>query len=232
MTYSPKYESSLIRGDEDSRPWNIINVIKRYLKPRDRLLDLGCGTVFKTIKLAPYVKEIIGLDISDTMLGKAKVNIKANKISNFNLVKGDSKKLSFPSESFSVVSCILAPFNPAEIHRVLKPKGWAIIEKTGNKDKWNFKQCFPDDKFGSRSYLADFRKEEMEKLFSKVEIKIGSWKTYYSIAGLILLLQETRTIRDFDYKKDKSIIEEIKKRYMTKRGIETTQQHILICAQK
>lgn len=62
MGYDQNYESDLIRGAQDPRPWNSIEIIKNYCKKTDNLLDIGCGTAFKTIQLANYVKSIYGID--------------------------------------------------------------------------------------------------------------------------------------------------------------------------
>lgn len=64
MLYGQKYESNLLRGLEDTRPWNLLEVIRQYLKKSDTLLDIGCGTAFKLIQLSNNVKKIYGLEPS------------------------------------------------------------------------------------------------------------------------------------------------------------------------
>jgi len=239
-SYDEQYENDLLRGDEDPRPWDLLDIIQKRAKKSDILLDIGCGTAWKILKVKDTVSRIYGLEPNEKMRAKAKENIRKTKASNIVLVNGYAEELPFNKEFFDIVTCMTAPHDTLEIFRVLKPGGYAIVEKIGDRDKWNIKQEFGSDNKGLRGYLSDLEEgerariyeKEFKKLFSKVSIQTGSWKTYYTLEGLILLLGHVIGIRNFDKKKDKKVLQQIQKKYMTKRGIETTQERILIIAKK
>jgi SAM-dependent methyltransferase len=49
-----------------------IAAISQFLRPPDRVLDVGCGNGFTTRRVAPLVREIVGIDYSDTMIDRAR----------------------------------------------------------------------------------------------------------------------------------------------------------------
>ena len=239
--YGPEYESPSIRGFDESRPWDLIEIIKRYTQTNYILLDVGCGTAFKTIKLADSAKWIYGVDINEAMLVRARENIIASQVHNLSLVVGNSNNLPFPDSPFNIVTCMLASHNSYEIHRVLKPGGYTIVEREGDRSHWNIKQKFDDDEKGPRGQYTDllegekveiFRREFVEAGFSIICIQNGFWHTYLTREGLIALLESTPIIRNFDMEKDSETVERIIAEDMTDKGIKTRQNRVLVIAKK
>lgn len=117
---------------------------------------------------------------------------------------------------------------------------WNLLEKLGDRDHWNLKNEFDYNKKRKRGQFADLKKGERAKiyrkefgrLFSEVSIRNEFWKTWYSVEGLYLLLEQTPMVKNFDKEKDKKIIEKIKQKYITKKGIGTLQNRLLIIAKK
>jgi len=206
MPYDSRYELDLLRGTEEPRPWNLIEIIEKYARKTDILLDIGCGTAFKLIQLADKVAKIYGIEPNKEMRIKAEENIGKERVSNIVLIEGKSERIPFESNYFDIVTCMVAPHITAEVHRILKPNGYAILEKIYEKE------------FG--------------ELFSEVSVQNGFWRTYYTMSGLVLLLEQTPAIRGYDTKNDIEILDKIKRKYSTARGIETTQNRILIIARK
>ena len=240
MPYDSRYELDLLRGTEEPRPWNLIEIIEKYARKTDILLDIGCGTAFKLIQLADKVAKIYGIEPNKEMRIKAEENIGKERVSNIVLIEGKSERIPFESNYFDIVTCMVAPHITAEVHRILKPNGYAILEKIGDRDKWNFKQEFGSDDKGYRGQFSDLPDGERERiyekefgeLFSEVSVQNGFWRTYYTMSGLVLLLEQTPAIRGYDTKNDIEILDKIKRKYSTARGIETTQNRILIIARK
>jgi len=52
--------------------WLEIETLKRYLRPSDRLLDVGCGAGYTTRLIAPLVREAVGVDYSASMIDRAR----------------------------------------------------------------------------------------------------------------------------------------------------------------
>lgn len=238
--YTGDYESTLVRGDEDPRPWDIIEVVRGYTKTGDVLLDIGCGTAHKLVQLGHDVAEIYGLEPNPEMRARAGKNIREANLTNTYLVDGRADNIAFEDGFFDIVTCMVAPHDTYEVYRVLRPGGYAVLEKLGDRDKWNIKDVFGDDELGPRGQFAHLREgqrveiyqDQFGRFFSDVSITSGSWKTYYSTEGLALLLQQTPTVRGFDRERDAEALEEIQRRFTTPRGIETQQDRILICARK
>jgi SAM-dependent methyltransferase len=51
--------------------WLEIETIRRFVGPTDRLLDVGCGSGYTTLQLAPHVREVVGVDNSPGMIERA-----------------------------------------------------------------------------------------------------------------------------------------------------------------
>lgn len=97
----------------------------RLVQKNGLILDNGCG-VGQLSKYFPTEK-IVGLDISQGMLGKAKYKLQY-------LVRGDGQFLPFRDEMFDIIICrSLLHHLPdprvalLEMHRVLKPNGELVL---------------------------------------------------------------------------------------------------------
>ncbi len=52
--------------------WLEIETIRQYLKPGDRMLDVGCGAGYTTRLVADCVREAVGMDYSEAMIERAR----------------------------------------------------------------------------------------------------------------------------------------------------------------
>jgi ubiquinone/menaquinone biosynthesis C-methylase UbiE len=113
------------------------------LRPGERVLDIGSGPGLLAKDMAATVGPegaVVGIDVSDAML-----NIARNRCDGFSWVHlehGDATSLRFDDESFDVgVSTQVyeyvldIPNALAELHRVLRPGGRAVIVDT-DYDSW------------------------------------------------------------------------------------------------
>lgn len=97
-----------------------------------RVADLGSGTGLFTVAVAPFVKEVVGVDRSDEMLAAA--NRRAAGHENVSFEKGDLTELPLKAASFdlallSLVLHYLPEPLPAlrEAARILKPGGRLVL---------------------------------------------------------------------------------------------------------
>ncbi len=99
-----------------------------------RVLEVGVGTGISLPQYAPHLR-IVGTDISEAMLRKAKRRVAELRLKNVEgLAVMDAEKLEFPDDSFDVVMAqyvVTAVPNPEaaldEFARVLRPGGELII---------------------------------------------------------------------------------------------------------
>jgi len=103
--------------------------------PRDRILDLGCGEGWATRVLAGLAQEgtLVGLDISDEMIGRARAQ--SASCENALFIWGSADEIPWQENFFTKVLCVEAMyyFENAEralreMDRVLAPGGslWII----------------------------------------------------------------------------------------------------------
>ena len=89
--------------------------VKRHLRKRHRILDLGCGYGRCTIPLAQAGYKIVGADLSDTLLREARGRARAKDLQ-IAFMKEDMRALSFKDKSFERVLCLWSAFS--ELHRI------------------------------------------------------------------------------------------------------------------
>ena len=108
-----------------------------YLKPGQRVLDVGAGTGAVANFAAKLVGDsgtVVGIDLSEGMLKIAALTAKKLGIANVQFHRTDAENLGLLSESFnSVISMYAIDHFPnaaqalKEMHRVLKPGGRLVV---------------------------------------------------------------------------------------------------------
>lgn len=216
ICYSPVYGNTRIRGIDDPstpRPWDLEKILSSYLDCNTKLLDIGCGTGIKIIPFSDFCKQIVGIDINSDMINAAKKLITVH-VSKIVLAVADGYALPFQDNTFDMVTCMLSRWSIPEISRVLKPGGHAIIEHIGPDDKKELKTYFGKDPLGWRGQKMNETVDECLQecqssfvaYFDSVSIKNGYWDTFYDYEGLVLLLNNTPTIRNFNMNADSKLL--------------------------
>jgi SAM-dependent methyltransferase len=103
-----------------------------HLRPGMRVLDVGCGPGTIALGLAEAVApgEVIGLDLREDVLARARDGAAARGTANLRFERGSAYELPFPDESFDAVLAHVVLMHLreparalAEMHRVLRPGG-------------------------------------------------------------------------------------------------------------
>lgn len=202
--YTGEYDSGSLRAPLGDTPYTMDTIITEHCTGKEDLLDMGCGTCRKILSLVDKCNRIVGIDLSTSMVAKAQSKIHA--IPNFHVYLMNSTYTSFASQSFDIVTCMLSSFFPAEVYRVLKPGGRFFWECLGADDKRDFKTYFGKDSAGWRGILLeennvsriDNIRRMLDGLFANVEITEHRWTTRLNYEGVMLLLQQTSTIRGIE----------------------------------
>jgi len=124
-------------------PWSEFTLFDQYLKPDDRVLDIGCGNGRLAAYLADKKINYIGIDNSEELIAIAKTTFP-----NFIFKVADATTLPFSDNEFNAVFIIATLHHiPSkeqrnnvikEAYRVLKPGGHLIMTEWNlwNKQWW------------------------------------------------------------------------------------------------
>jgi phosphatidylethanolamine/phosphatidyl-N-methylethanolamine N-methyltransferase len=114
-------------------PGRVDAIHRMGIKPGDRVLEVGVGT---GINAALYPRDcaVTGIDLSDSMLEKARDRIARKGVRNVRLLEMDAANLKFADDSFDIVyapyviSVVPDPVAVAgEMRRVCRPGGRIVI---------------------------------------------------------------------------------------------------------
>jgi phosphatidylethanolamine/phosphatidyl-N-methylethanolamine N-methyltransferase len=114
-------------------PGRLVAMERMGIRPGDRVLEVGVGTGINT-SLYPTNCHVTGIDLSTSMLEKARERVKREGLRNVRLLEMDAGRLTFADDSFDIV---YAPYlvsvvpDPVavvrEMRRVCKPGGKIIV---------------------------------------------------------------------------------------------------------
>ena len=114
-------------------PGRVTALERMGIRPNDRILEVGVGTGINT-SMYPRNCHVTGVDLSSSMLEKARERVAREGLRNVRLLEMDAQNLTFADDSFDIVyapylvSVVPDPVQVArEMRRVCKPAGKIII---------------------------------------------------------------------------------------------------------
>jgi len=127
-------------------------VASTSLPPQARVLDIACGTGLVTFRAAEMTGpkgRLVGVDISDQMVERARRRAAELNIENVSFERSDAEDLRSEDDSFDVVlSALGLMYVPdptlaiAEMHRTLKPGGTAAAAVWGRRENCGWAAIF------------------------------------------------------------------------------------------
>jgi ubiquinone/menaquinone biosynthesis C-methylase UbiE len=107
-----------------------------------RALDVACGPGFVAMAFAPSCRAVIGIDATDLLIARARVEATRRGLENIAFVLGNVERMPFATEEFDAAACRFAfhhfahPYELlAEMARVLRPGGrMVIVDQTTSED--------------------------------------------------------------------------------------------------
>ena len=114
-------------------PGRLVARDRMGIRPGDHILEVGVGTGINA-SLYPDNCQITGIDLSTSMLDKARKRVKREGLRNVRLLEMDAAKTTFADDTFDIVyapyliSVVPDPVTVArEMRRICKPGGKIII---------------------------------------------------------------------------------------------------------
>lgn len=217
---------------ENVTTWDFYQKIRENTNEKSLCLDLGTGGGENVLNNYPDVGMIIATDFSEEMIKTAKNNIKYYTNKRIKFTKMNNLEMSFPKETFDLISARHTIIDAKQIHNCLVSSGIVVIEGIDKEDCWEIKELFGR----GQSYNDEISISEKDYLdlkeagFKDIEkVKILQNEYYETENDLMALLLKTPILDDFSEIEEKkfkhrSIIErevfdEYVKKYKTERGI-------------
>ncbi len=110
------YATSKVHDDQGTLAW-LVELARP--KESDLVLDVGTGTGHTAMALAPLVRQVEAIDLTEEMLEEGRGLCRQRGISNVRFDIGDAMALPFPDGSFDIVTCRRAAHHFRDVRRAL-----------------------------------------------------------------------------------------------------------------
>ena len=126
---SDAYQHGLRERETDAFHHEFLRMVRTYIPPPSKLLDLGCGSGYSSLRLAESGYRVLGMDISEKFLDRA-----ASRIGNqLQYTIGDALEMPFADQSFDGIASfdmiehvVDAERVFREVDRTLRPGGRVV----------------------------------------------------------------------------------------------------------
>jgi SAM-dependent methyltransferase len=221
----------------DPVPWNYVDVLRQYLKPQDRVLDIGTGGGEIFLSLAPYFGTGIGIDQNPAMINTAKRNQSALVLDNICLSVMEAGALGFNAGEFDVVLLRHLRAYVSEIVRVLHKSGYFITQMVGQRSSRNIlaafgwtPRSFGPDWWQPVGQLADQFLLHGCRIVAQGEYNVPYW--FCDLESFLFWLMSVPWPEEIELEKHWRNINRVLETSQTERGIETNEHRELLIVQK
>jgi ubiquinone/menaquinone biosynthesis C-methylase UbiE len=239
------WDFSWVRVIREPVPWAYPEVVRRYLKPTDRVLDIATGGGEVFLSLASAFGSGLGTDVSAEMIATARENVPSALQEKVSFEVMAAQDLDFDGETFDVVLNRHGPVFIAPILKVLKPGGYFICQQVGGLNTQNIFQLFGWESSGAywRQYWDDhgFEHQDVPALVSSFSaagcrvIASGSFNvgyTFLDVESMLFYLQAVPLPEDFDIERHGERVLRFIQENQTAQGIRTNEHRDLLIVQR
>lgn len=226
------WDFSRMKTEKETPPWDYVEIVLRYIKATNYVLDIGTGGGEKFIKLSKYFLKGVGIDPYIDIINAAKNNkTQANNTRvSFRLMGAEN--IRFPKNTFDVVLNRHAVIVPKEVAKVLKPKGYFITEQVEKNNMSNLKQVFKYKKVWQNDALTLSREFEKNKcrIIATGKYNINYWVK--DLESLIFWLKAVNLPENFNIEDHGLQLLKFIKKFKTPKGFITNESREFLIARK
>ena len=171
--------------------------IEKLLPPDLTVADIGCGTGSLTVELARFARRVIGVDLSDEMLRRARAVAGERALRNVEFRRGDALDLPLSGHSVDAAFCVMVlHFLPeperavAGLCRIARPGGSVIlVDLVQHQQEWMRERM-------AHRWLG-FDRAEVEKWFRAAGAASVDYDLTGSFAGARMARNGNRPVEIF-----------------------------------
>lgn len=231
------WDFSRVREDRDPVPWEYGDLVRRYLRPTTRVLDIGTGGGEKLLSLAPSFGSGTGVDSDPMMVQVALENTPPSLQGKVSFQVMDAADLRFPPASFEVVLNRHCTVFSAPVVRVLRPGGVFVTQQVGRRTTENIlavfgwgPESYGEDWWQEMGFLADEFERHGCQVVARAEYNVRYW--FQDLESLFFWFLAAPFPEEITVEKHWRQIDEVITRYTTPRGIETNEHRELLIVRK
>jgi SAM-dependent methyltransferase len=228
------WDYSLVRDVRDPVPWDYVDVVRRHLRPGDRVLDCGTGGGERFLSLCDAFRLGIGLDPDPAMLEVAQDNGARQGAGHVCWVQGRGEELPLADASVDVVLNRHSVIDPEEVLRVLRPGGLLIMQEVGARNLQTICKTFGCGPGGEYAFDSDdtiYRLADRFRALGATVLAVAEYDVRYvllDVASLLFLLRGVGIPEDFGLEQHWPLVLNIIERCGTPEGIVTNEHRELL----
>lgn len=177
------YSKARLFANGEDLPWLVEAAAP---EPHQVALDIGTAAGHTAFALAPFVRHVIGLDITPEMIEIARSNARERGLHNFEGVVADAENLPYPDATFDVVACRYTAHHfhdptrvIGEIARVLRPGGrFVVIDNTAPDDPALDSWINQVERLRDPSHVKEWSQREWERFLQRAGMSFEVLRTW------------------------------------------------------
>jgi hypothetical protein len=235
------WDFSHARTDRDPVPWDYSAIVKRYLRPSSRVLDIATGGGEVFLALAPHFGFGIGTDGSATMIQTARENTPPSLADKVSFVEMRAQALALPPASFDVVLDRHGPVFVDQIVPLLRPQGYFITQQVAGR---NLQSIFSVFGWGSNGAywqengllaqdVASLRERFIQAGVSLIADGEYDVPFYFrDVASLLFYLKAIPLPEEFDLERHWEQVSRLIAEYGSPKGVRSNEHRQILIVQK
>ena len=226
------WDFSRMKDEKETVPWDYIEIVLRFIRPTDYVLDIGTGGGERFIELSKHFSKGIGIDPVTEMINTAIKNATLDNNTKVSFELMGAEDIQFPKNTFDIVINRHAPVVPKEVTEVLKTGGYFITQQVSKDNMQNLKQAFKYKKIWQNAVAILARDFEIGgcRIIAIGKYNINYWVK--DIESLVFWLKAVDLPENFNIENHGQQLSQYIRQFTTPKGFLTNEARELLIVQK